>query len=278
MHVIGDELKKIIRKSQDELEACGNGLYIQAIDFRDTQISVDAIDLRIDNHGFVMNDEFEFVNTLSRQDFHQHFVRVELQAMGYDIKPGDTLYIGTLERVNLKGPYIGRVIGRSTYSRLGLSVNSSQDKFCGYNNAIIGLQIRNNTNQKIRIYPRQKLAQILIYKTEGVANELDSLYANETQYTIPTIGDKERTQYDENTANRIAEIIPKKKNFLRKLKDRKDASKIITVGGGVLVTSVLSINSIAPFSSNVKTAIVSVVVLFYIFMTLIALFVINDED
>lgn len=281
MHVIGEELKKIICKSQDELTARENGgLYIQAPDFMDTQISVDAIDLRIDNHGFVMNDDYEFVNTLSSEDLQKHFDEVELQVTtGYDIKPGDTLYIGTLERINLKGKYIGRVIGRSTYSRLGLSVNSSQDKFCGYNNAIIGLQIRNNTNQKIRIYPYQKLAQILIYKTEGEAKEVDSLYANETKYTIPTIKEKERSQYDENSANRIAGKKSEKKPFIkRKLKDRKNASKIITVGSGVLATLVLSFNSIATYSSKVKIAMISVVGLFYVFMTLIALFVVKEED
>ena len=279
MHVIGNELKSIIRKSQDELNACENGgLYIEAKDFNNNQISVDAIDLRIGDWGYVMKDEYESINTLSCEDFTHHFDRVELPLLtGYAIKPGDTLYIGTLERIYLKGPYIGRVIGRSTYSRLGLSVNSSQDKFCGFNNAIIGLQIRNNTNQNIRIYPYQKLAQILIYNTKGAPTESDSPYANESEYTIPVIRETERTQYDLNSAHRIANNISKKKNFIRKLK-RKNASKIITVGSGVLATLVLSFNSIATYSLQVKIAMISVVGVFYIFMTVIALLVLKEED
>ena len=279
MHVIGEKLEEIICKSQHDFDTRNEGLFIEAKGFdRDNQLSVDAIDLRVDNWGYVMNnDKFECVNTLYGGKFDKHFRRVILNDTGYDIKPGDTLFIGTVERINLKGPYIGRVIGRSTYSRLGLSVNSSQDKFCGYNNAIIGLQIRNNTNQKIRIYPLQKLAQILIYKTEGVPIKKDSSYADEIEYTLPTIVDRERTQYNPYIANTIAKDVPNEKNIIKKLKDKKYVSEIVTIGSGVLVTSALFINSIFAFSPEVKIAIACAVVPVYIFMTIIA-FILKMED
>ena len=128
---------KILRSSKEEVsehkEKGEDSILIttECDDFnKDGQIGNDSIDLRISNKGYILNDDYEYINTLSDENFSKYFEEVYLNSeQGYDLKPGAILFIGTVERIHLEGDLIGRVTGRSVFSRFGLSVHCTQDKF-----------------------------------------------------------------------------------------------------------------------------------------------------
>lgn len=285
MQIVGEVLKNLIIEKREIWENSTEGIYITAPpnsnNFERNQITNDAVDLRINDIGYVMNTKYKFINTLSQDSFDDHFIKKELPIEGFVLQPGEILYIGTLERISLKGPYIARISGRSTFARLGLSISSSQDKFCGHNEAIVCLQLRNNSKQGLKIYPFQKLVQILFYKTEGTPDIGDSSYANESEYTLPQITEKDRFQYDINTANKIAKLPSEKYNVasrgLARLKNTKNGIKLLNVSIGAIGTFGTAIVSFFEINATYKFAICAIIFIMYLIVSIIVnLFVDND--
>lgn len=211
----------ILRESEDDLKAHKgeDSILITTIydDFSKDQIGNDSIDLRINNKGYVLSDEYDFINTLSDEDFKKYFEEVTLSVeTGYDLKPGGLLFVDTLERINLVGDLIGRITGRSTFSRFGLSVHCTQEKFSSGINSIAALQIKNNTETVLKVFPYQKLAQLIIEKTNHNENPYNGTFSVEDKYTLPIIKSSDRQQYDERTRECIIRLKPKRKSLVEK--------------------------------------------------------------
>lgn len=212
-------IMKILRNSEEDLKyhMGEDSILISSIynDFSMDQIGNDSIDLRINNRGYILSNDYEFVNTLSDEDFEKYFEEVQLNAQtGYDLKPGELLFVDTLERINLVGDLIGRISGRSTFSRFGLSVHCTQEKFSSGINSIAALQIKNNSNTVLKIFPYQKLAQLIIEKTNHNENPYKGTFALEDRYKLPIIKYSDIKQYDERTQECIKRLKPKKKSLL----------------------------------------------------------------
>lgn len=207
MIIYKDEILKRLCSTKEELKTKDSGILILGTGFdKDLQVGNDSIDLRIAYEGYVLLDNFKYINTLSSDGFESCFQKVQLsKSHGYDLQPGALLFIGTIERINLEGNLIGRVVGRSTYARLGLSVHCTQDKFSSGIDSIVGLQIINNTNTVLKIFPEQKLAQLMIEQTNN-AIPYDGQYRDETLYALPIIKEKELEQYSQVDRIKIQKI------------------------------------------------------------------------
>ena len=197
-------IMSILRTSEEDLKnhIGEDSILITTIydDFSIEQIGNDSIDLRINNKGYILSNDYQFVNTLSDENFEKYFEEVQLNAeTGYDLKPGALLFVDTLERINLVGDLIGRISGRSTFSRFGLSVHCTQEKFSSGINSIAALQIKNNSNTVLKIFPYQKLAQLIVEKTNHNENPYNGTFALEDRYKLPVIKSSDRKQYDERT-------------------------------------------------------------------------------
>lgn len=183
---------------------------------RDEQIGNDSIDLRIDNKGYVLSDEYQYINTLSDEDFSQCYKEVTLDLeRGYNLRPGEVLFIGTVERIHLVGDLIGRVTGRSVFSRFGLSVHCTQDKFSSGINSIAALQIKNNSNTTLKIFPYQKLVQLIIEKTNHNQTPYTGSFSLEEEYKLPSIKPSDRNQYAKRTQANILKLKSKKKSIFQ---------------------------------------------------------------
>lgn len=231
----------ILRNSEDEIKEHPNedSIFITTIynDFsKETQIGNDSIDLRIAQKGYVISSDYEYINTLSEESFDKYFEEVTLSIdEWYDLKPNEILFIGTLERIHLVGDLIGRVSGRSTFSRFGLSVHCTQDKFSSGINSIAALQIKNNSNVVLKIFPYQKLAQLMIEKTSHNEHPYNGRWALEAEYKLPIVKQSDRIQYDSRSAQRILQLKPKKKPiYVRHSKSAKFNSLIQSVFGFII--------------------------------------------
>ena len=197
------------------------------------QIGNDSIDLRIDNKGYILKDSYAYINTLSDENYSKYYKEVTLDLeRGYDLKPGAVLFIGTVERIHLVGDLIGRVTGRSVFSRFGLSVHCTQDKFSSGINSIAALQIKNNSNTVLKIFPYQKLAQLIIEKTSHNQTPYTGSFSLEDEYKLPSIKPSDRSQYSDTTKANILKLKPEEKSmFQRKNKSEKFYSLLQSVMG-----------------------------------------------
>lgn len=206
-------------------------------DFSHTQIGNDSIDLRIDKTGYVISNDYKYINTLSDEDFSKYFRKVSLDPMkGYNLKPGDILFIGTLERIHLVGDLIGRVTGRSVFSRFGLSVHCTQEKFSSGINSIAALQIKNNTNTILKIFPYQKLAQLIIEKTSHNEHPYVGTFSLESEYKIPVVKESDRDHYDKRTLEYIKRLTPQKKSILEKHSSSPKLNSLVQSIFGFLIS------------------------------------------
>lgn len=234
-------IMKIFRKSEEDLKnhIGEDSILITTIydDFSIDQIGNDSIDLRINNKGYILSNDYQFINTLSDENFEKYFEEVSLSAeTGYDLKPGAILFIDTLERIHLAGDLIGRISGRSSFSRFGLSVHCTQEKFSSGINSIAALQIRNNSNTVLKIFPYQKMAQLIIEKTSHNEHPYKGTFALEDKYKLPVIKDTDRDQYDARTQECIKRLKPKKKSLLEKQTSSTKLNSLIQSIFGFAIT------------------------------------------
>lgn len=235
---------------------------------QDRQIGNDSIDLRICNKGYVLNDNYEYINTLSEEDFSRYYEEVHLdQERGYNLKPGEILFIGTLERIHLEGDLIGRVTGRSVFSRFGLSVHCTQDKFSSGINSIAALQIRNNSNVVLKIFPYQKLAQLIIEKTSSNQTPYRGTFSMEAEYKLPSIKPSDREQYSERTRAEIIKLKPKRKSELKKRNKSEKFCSLLQSLLGIVISVSIAIVGFVESSRNTKIVFLVILLVLYIIIS-----------
>ena len=156
------------------------------------QITEDSIDLRLGVVGLQYKDTIKEINTLFEKDLQGCFEKVELPISGYKLYPGQVLFTSTLEAVCLAtSKYIGRLIGRSTFARYGLSIHCNQPKFPPGLAWAFPLQIVNHNNIPIVIYPYTYIAQLQIETTSGEAISYDGKYDRDITLHPPKIDQRE---------------------------------------------------------------------------------------
>ena len=103
MQIVGDVLENLIIEKREIWENSTEGIYITAPPnsnkFERNQITNDAVDLRINDIGYIMNKKYKFINTLSKDSFDDHFIKKELPIEGFVLQPGEILYIGDRKSV-----------------------------------------------------------------------------------------------------------------------------------------------------------------------------------
>lgn len=210
--------KDLITKFLDEKNEFGESIKITlaeegapAFD-RNTQVGRDSIDLRIGRCGYKIMCDFDFINTLDFE-IDKYFYDVNITDDGYLIEPGETLVVSTVERVKLTGNIMGELTGRTRFSRMGLSVCSAT-KYQSYSDAVIVLQITNHNKVPLKIFPYQKLVQLVIHQVDGIPNEKRGQYQNEGTLQKPIIDDNELTGFSKEEEKSISRQKPQKIPFI----------------------------------------------------------------
>lgn len=193
----------------------------------DEQISIDSIDLRIDTKGYLIKNNVKYIDSLSK-NLEEVFEEVFLPIKGFELLPGQVLFTNTIERITWNSIlYYGELMGRSVYSKLGISVHFNQPKISGGYKNVIPLQIKNNTDVPIFIYPYQKLVQLMIHQYIGIHKHDIYKDINDEQaksYPFPIIKDKEICYYSENMKLEIKR--EKQSNYYKTRKIENINSKI----------------------------------------------------
>lgn len=111
--------------------------------------------------GFLPFDPTRHDTAAGAQDTWYKYFTVS-EERGFLLRPNETVVAETKEWVKLPRSIFGLVTGRSSYSRIGLEIQLTQDlRQPGHAGRIL-LQLKNNAPFAIKVYPGMRIAQIML--------------------------------------------------------------------------------------------------------------------
>lgn len=109
------------------------------------------------------------------------------QEKGFIIRPNEVVLAMTNEWIKLPKSLFGLITGRSSFSRMGIEVQLTQDlRQPGHSGQVL-LQLKNNAPFSFRFYPGMRIAQLLIGELDrpceiGYDESLNSKYGGEAYH------------------------------------------------------------------------------------------------
>jgi len=91
---------------------------------------------------------------------------IRRQGEGFVIHPNQYVIGSTLEYIQIPPRYMGYVVGKSTWGRMGLIIATATKVDPGFKGCIT-LEIVNDGEVPIILYPGVPIAQIVLHKTDG---------------------------------------------------------------------------------------------------------------
>jgi dCTP deaminase len=137
--------------------------------------------LRLSDHILLMEQHDREIDTKST-DTKSFFKAIQIPIEGYVLKPGDFILGASVESLSLPNSLCGELSQLSCYARVGLSINFSANYVAptfGHNNpSSITFEIKNESCNDIRIYPRVNFCHIRFMQTDlDVKSSYNGIYS-----------------------------------------------------------------------------------------------------
>lgn len=176
----GTTLKELCLPMKDQLE--------------ETEKFTDAIDLRLNERyrilrrgfwrrlfGYKMDPwQISYLEVKkSEPELQSKWPTQTMSHRGLWLKPREMLYGVSCEKISIPRGYIGLVIGRACWSRIGLSASTDISKLQAGRIGNIQLQIRNITPVPIRILPHMYVAQLILFPISDDYSQAPERYLTE---------------------------------------------------------------------------------------------------
>ncbi|MFB6159374.1 MAG: dCTP deaminase [Candidatus Nanohalobium sp.] len=178
------ELRKLVE--EEEAVKVEDGPEID----EDLQIGPSSMDLRLGYEFGVLNTrKIEMVDTKDMEKY-SNYMKTEKHSVeeGVVVHPGEFILGSTLETINIPKNLVARVEGRSSYGRLGIIVHATAG-YCdpGFEGDIT-LEIQNLGNAPVKLYPEDRVCQIVFETMTGEAEnpygeKKDTKYMGQTGAT-----------------------------------------------------------------------------------------------
>lgn len=148
------------------------------------QLQPAAVDIRVGTNFFIPK-AWSFGETgrtgmnidhLNNEEKHDVLDSLHLKpGQTFELLPGEFILISTLEKISMKsGGLVSILYPRSSTTRRGISIESGV--IDPYYEGSLMIPVFNLTRtQKIRIYPGERIAQLVFYRTESVLSREESL-------------------------------------------------------------------------------------------------------
>jgi len=142
-----------------------------------------AVDLRLGTVFYIskiwrLTDQGREVLTVDvTESAGDNYEKIELKPGQYfDLAPGEAIIASTLEKVTLKAPdLMGILYPRSSINRRGLSVDLTGIVDAYYSGNLMIPILNKTSSQVIRIYPGERICQIVFHKLAQGLTEEESL-------------------------------------------------------------------------------------------------------
>lgn len=230
--------------SDRELKSlCRNGIIeVQGIDDNEllSRIKGSTIDLTLSNKFFRTKKPwykpfFAFDLAFGDEEYvRKLFPEGELSKYGIVLKPNEFILGQTIEKINLPENICGLLSGRSSNSRLGISIEQSQNIIPPGHSDFCVLQVKNNLPFPVRIYPETRICQAMFFK---LACNSESPYQG--KYRPET--DIRSKYYKDLVYNSVRE---ERFNLVRKLKIAKTCLNVALCGSTLLSAYGLLVDSL----------------------------------
>ena len=169
-----------------------SGRLIIAPDISADQVSPSSVDLRLSNTftRFTAPDLQGVTTTIDLasignvEDFAAAYGMQSVLRTGeqFTLAPGQFALAYTLERIKLPNYLAGRVEGRSSYARLGLSIHQTAPTVHATFEGQLRLEIRNNGIHEFRISPGIRICQLVLERLGSPAvTNLNSLFQRQSE-------------------------------------------------------------------------------------------------
>lgn len=135
------------------------------------------IDLRLGNRIKRYKNAIDLKSETSAEE-------IELADSGYVLNPGDFIIGSTLEKIYIPEGYWGFIETKGNIARAGLSSHNSDGHIDPGYKGVITLEIKNQANVAVIIYPRIKFIQLFLFKIEGESPLYDGKYQHSDSPTI----------------------------------------------------------------------------------------------
>jgi dCTP deaminase len=148
--------------------------------FQDSSIRPASYLLRLNKNILLMKQLDEEVDT-KNTDTEHFFEALEIPDEGLVLKPNSFILGSSVELLSLPDDLCGELSQLSCYARIGLSINFSANyvapTFGSSNPSSITFEIKNESCNDIRIYPKVNFCHIRFMKlTARVAKPYDGIY------------------------------------------------------------------------------------------------------
>lgn len=171
------------------MEIGGGGLAF-APDLDPGQVGTSAVDLRLGNEFTTFNPlsgvsiEVDTVGVGNVEEVIARYGDTRALAAGesFLLRPGQFVLTYTLEYIRLPNYLAGRVEGRSSLARLGLSIHQTAPTVHATFEGQLRLEISHNGPFPCRLYPGQKVCQLVIERLGSPSqSRLNSLFQQQRQ-------------------------------------------------------------------------------------------------
>lgn len=153
--------------------AVPNGLRIDGIpsEYIRSRIAGWSLDLALAHNYYrivyplVFRRVFDLAQGNSRDMLKRFRECIATDSNGIFLKPQEFILASTIERLQIPPGMVCMISGRSSYARMGISIELSQVVLQPGHNDVIPLQIKNNMPYPIIIYPGISIAQAVFFNT-----------------------------------------------------------------------------------------------------------------
>lgn len=148
-----------------------------------------SLDIRLGNE-IAVYDDISGIIDVRETDIEENTTTYEINSEnGFVIEPDGFYLADTIETFDIPDTHEGELMGRSSLARLGIEIHSTAGLFDpGFNGQGV-LEISNNSDQPIRVYPGMCLAQMvfkkLITPSRNSYNSEDNKYQGQ-QGAVPS--------------------------------------------------------------------------------------------
>jgi dCTP deaminase len=172
MTVLSDRDIRRIIEEKDAIR-CEKGLNM------DLQLGPSSFDLRLGYEFGVLNTrKLEMIDAQDMSSYEDYINKeTHRPEEGVVIHPGEFILGGTLEKLNVPDDLVARVEGRSSYGRLGIIVHATAGFVDPGFEGDITLEIQNLGNAPVKIYPEDRICQLVF---ETMTSEAEESYGEKT--------------------------------------------------------------------------------------------------
>ena len=196
-------------------------------------LTKDAIKNRIDSCNMIENCIEDAIGNVSVDLRVESIVGTEDALSEYELNPGETVFVKTMETLNMPLDLVGIIGEKNSRMRQGLVV--SGPRYQPGHKTSIYLRVQNISTVVIRIAKGNQIAQIFFETLDRETRPYEGTFQGETKYK--GLGNYQQ-QYEDNMFQKIS----KEKEDIDKLTDHIYANVLTLMGIIAAIFTIISIN------------------------------------